>query len=96
MWITVSTPPFDTVEQFDHVRAEVGDEPDGLQARYVGMADGKPRIVVLWESKAHADRFLSEQLGPALAKLLGPEPGGTPEVLGIDVARSYVRDTVPS
>ena len=52
------------------------------------------RVVTLWESKAHADRFFAETLGPALAKALGPEPVGAPEIIGIDVARSYVRQPV--
>ena len=71
--------------------AQVG-EPEGLEARYV--ADGQVQIVSLWESKAHADRFFAETLPPALATALGPEPTGAPEVLGIDVARSYVRERV--
>ena len=96
MWITVSTPAFGSIEQFDAVQAAVqstlGGEPDGLEGRYVGTADdGKLRVVALWESKAHADRFFAETLGPALAKALGPEPVGKPQVVGIDVARSYVR-----
>jgi hypothetical protein len=94
-WITVATPPFGLIEQFDKVRAEFGEAPAGLQARYVGTADdGKLRIVTLWESKEEADRFFSETLGPILAKALGPEPVGRPEVIGIDIARSYVREPV--
>ena len=94
-WITVATPPFGSIEQFDKVRAQVGEEPAGLEARYVGTADdGTIRIVTLWESKAHADRFLGETLGPVLAKAFGPEPVGRPEVIGIDVARSYVGEPV--
>ena len=93
-WITVATPPFGSVEQFDTVRAHVGREPDGLEARYVGTADGELRIVTLWESKAHADRFFAETLGPALAEALAPEPVGPAEVVGIDVARSYVREPI--
>ena len=94
-WMTVATPPFGSVEQFDKVREAQGGEPDGLQARYVGRSeDGKVRIVTLWQSKAHADRFFTETLGPALATALGPEPVGTPEVYGIEVARSYVREPV--
>jgi hypothetical protein len=95
MWITVATPPFKSIEQFDAVRAQVEGEPAGLEARYVGTADdGKLRVVTLWESKAHADRFFSETLGPVLAKVLGPEPVGAPETIGIDIARSYARETV--
>ncbi len=93
-WIAVATPPFRSIEQFDAVLAQLGGEPDGLEARYAGTADGTLRVVTLWESKAHADRFFAETLGPALAKVLGPEPAGAPEVVGIDVVRSYVREPV--
>ncbi len=94
-WITVATPPFTSLEQFDAVRANQGGEPDGLEARYVGTTDGgQLRIVTLWESKEHADRFFADRLGPALAKALGPEPVGKPEVVGIEVARSYSREAV--
>jgi hypothetical protein len=94
-WITVATPPFGSIEQFDKVRAHTGEEPDGLEARYVGTADdGTLRIITLWESQAHADRFFAETLGPALANALGPEPTGTPQVVCINVARSYTRESV--
>ena len=95
MWITIATPPFRSIEQFDEVVAHVGDRPDGMLARYAGPTeDGSLRVVSLWESKAHADRFMSERLGPALAAVLDPEPVGTPEALGIDVARSYTPEPV--
>jgi hypothetical protein len=94
-WIAVSTPPFESLEQVSGVMAQMNGEPDGLEARYIGTADGgSPRIVTVWESKAHADRFFSETLGPILAKTLGPEPMGKAEIVGIDVARSYVRQPV--
>jgi hypothetical protein len=93
-WITVATTPFDSIEQFDAMLAEVGSNPDGLEARYVGTADDRLRVVSLWESKAHADRFFTETLPPVLAKVLGPEPVGAPETIGIDVARSYTREPV--
>ena len=94
-WITVATPPFGSIEQFDKVVAHAGGPPDGLQARYAGTAeDDTLRVVTLWESKAHADRFFAETLGPALAKALGPEPVGRPQALGIEIARSYVREPV--
>ncbi len=94
-WITVATPPFRSIEEFDAVIAQVGGEPGGLQARYVGTTpDGGLRVVTLWDSRADAERFFAEKLGPALAKVLGPEPVGAPEVVGIDVARSYAREPV--
>jgi len=90
-WIAVATPPFASIDQFDKVMENIGTEPDGLEARYVGTSPDGLRVVTLWESKAHADRFFTERLGPALAKALGPEPAGTPTVLGIDVTRTYTR-----
>ncbi|MET7279275.1 hypothetical protein ABZS29_13655 [Kribbella sp. NPDC005582] len=90
-WIAIATPPFASIDQFDKVMENVGAEPDGLHARYVGTSDDGLRVVTLWESKAHADRFMAERLGPALAAALGPEPAGAPTVLGIDVARIYTR-----
>lgn len=90
-WITVATPPFGSIDQFDKVMANLGGEPDGLEARYVGTVDGELRVISVWESQAHAERFMSERLGPALAKALGPEPVGAPTFVGIDVVRSYVR-----
>ncbi len=95
-WITIATPPFSSIEQFDKVTKSVDEaSPEGMEGRYVGTAeDGKLRVVALWETKAHADRFFAHTLGPALAKALGPEPVGRPEMYGIDVARSYVRESV--
>ena len=94
-WIIIAIPPFGSIEQFDKVRAELGEAPAGQQAVYLGTADdGKLRFVSVWESKEHAERFLSETLGPVLAKALGPEPVGRPEVIGMEVARSYVREPV--
>jgi hypothetical protein len=95
MWITVATPPFDSIETFDEVRAEVGSEPAGLEARYVGRADdGKLRSITIWRSKEDADRFYAETLRPALAKVLGPERVGPAERTDIEVQRTYTREPV--
>ena len=94
-WITVATPPFASIEQVDAVLAHLDGAPDGMEERYIGTADdGKLRVVSLWQSKAHAEQFFAEKLGPALAKALGPGPVGASEILGIDVQRSYVRQPV--
>ena len=95
MWITVATPPFRSIEQFDQVVAQLGDRPEGMQARYAGTTeDGSLRVISVWESKAHADRFMTERLGPALAAVLGPEPAGAPRALGVEVSRSYTPEAV--
>lgn len=95
-WITIATPPFSTIEQFDKVNESMdAAPPEGMQARYAGTTtDGKLCVIGLWETKAHADRFFAQRLGPELAKALGPEPTGRPEVYGIDVVRSYVPESV--
>jgi hypothetical protein len=90
-YITVVTPPFTAVERFDETVGRLDGPPDGLEARYVGEADdGRLRVITLWESKSHADRFFSETLGPLLARTLGPEPQGEVHRVGMDVVRDYV------
>jgi hypothetical protein len=94
-WMTIATPPLESVEQFDALLAGQTDEPDGLVARYVGTTENSElRIVAVWASKAHAERFFTQTLGPALAKALGPEPAGKPEVVGVAVARAYTGQPV--
>ena len=94
-WITIATPSFASLDQVDAVVAQLDGPPEGMEARYIGStADGGLRVVSLWASKEHADRFLTEKLGPAVAKALGPEPNGVSEVIGIEVARSYVNQSV--
>ncbi|TWP53706.1 hypothetical protein FKR81_02820 [Lentzea tibetensis] len=89
-WITIATPPFGELEKFDKMTSGVA-APEGLVARYAGTtADGELQVIALWQSKQHADAFFSRILGPALAAVLGPEPQGSPKVVGVDVARSYV------
>ncbi|HEX2698773.1 MAG TPA: hypothetical protein VHM89_01035 [Acidimicrobiales bacterium] len=90
MWITVATPPFTSIDQVDAVLAQLPAAPEGMEARYVGTtADGELRIVSLWKSRDHADRFFVDTLGPVLAKVLAPEPVGISQALGIEVARRY-------
>jgi len=93
MWMLVATPPFATVELFDAVTEAAG-EPEGLRARYCGAGDGTLRVITLWESREHAERFVTEQLGPAFATVLGPEPAGRPELIGLELVRSWVAEPV--
>ncbi|MEA2686464.1 MAG: hypothetical protein QOE93_1659, partial [Actinomycetota bacterium] len=55
---------------------------------------GKLRVVSVWQSKSHAERFITQKLGPAVARALGPEPVGAAELTGIDVERTYVAQPV--
>lgn len=95
MWIAVATPPFSSLDQIDAVLSELEPPPDGLEARYVGTTpDGEFRIVSLWESQGHAEQFFTNRIGPTIAKVHGPGSIPASLLVGIDVARSYVRQAV--
>lgn len=87
MWLTIATPPTKSLEQLD--KAMGATVPDGLRARYACQADGEFRIIAVWESQDHADRFFREVLGPILARVLGPTPAGAPAVSGMEVLREF-------
>lgn len=94
-WITVATTPFTSIDEIDAVVAQLPPAPEGLEARYIGTTDdGEYRVVSLWESRTHAERFFSDKLGPVLAKVLAPEPMGVSVLTGIEVARAYERQPV--
>ena len=95
MYITVATPSFASIDQVDAVIAKLDGPPEGMKARYIASTDnGELRVVSLWESKAQADTFITEKLGPAVAAALGPEPDGASDVLFLKVEREYVRQPV--
>jgi hypothetical protein len=48
-----------------------------LASPTTGLGDGI-RVVAVWESKQHADRFLEDRLAPALTSAFD-EPEGRPE-----------------
>lgn len=84
--------PAGTVENLDKLMTDILAEPDGLAARYAGMVDGKLCIVAVWDSREHAEAFLTRQLGPGLARLLGDgAPICPPHTVAIEVEHSYVR-----
>ena len=88
MWLTIATPPIKSLDQLDQAMSAA--VPDGLRARYACQADGEFRVIAVWETKEHADRFFSEVLGPILARVLGPEPAGAPAMTGMEVLREFV------
>ena len=90
-YLTIAKPAFGTLEGFQKVMSNQGigsGVPDGLQARYVADVGDGIRVVAVWESQEHAERFLEERLAPALATAFD-EPQGRPEVLLGEVANSY-------
>ena len=63
-----------STENYDFVAEKIGDGPfDGLIAHTAGFDDesGVFRILDIWESQEHAQRFLDEYIEPLIAQ--GPE-----------------------
>lgn len=87
----VDDSPAGTVENLDKLMSDILAEPDGLAARYAGTVDGKLCIVAIWDSREHAESFMSTRLGPGLRQLLGTAPAGRPHAVGIEVEHCYVR-----
>jgi hypothetical protein len=86
----VDDAPAGTVENLDKLMTDILAEPDGLAARYGGMVDGKLCIVAIWDSRADAEAFMTQRLGPGLTRLLGEKPAPV-RSLGVEVEHSYVR-----
>ena len=60
--------PDGTTELYDKVRAELGQErPAGGIFHVAGPSpDGGFRVIEVWESQEHAERFMRERLRPAV------------------------------
>jgi hypothetical protein len=62
-----------TKEMYDGLNSEMGTNPsnlpDGLIAHYASVTPDGIRIFDVWESEAAWEKFASERLGPAVAKL---------------------------
>ena len=81
--------PGGTEEQYRVNLAAVHPEgglPDGQTHHAAGPTEGGFLIVALWESKDHADRFVSEVLLPAMplaGGLVGPPEERTAEAVNV-------------
>jgi hypothetical protein len=91
--IVVATPPMKKIEEFDALIKNLQDPPEGMRARYVGTCGNELRIVSVWDTQEHADRFYANTLAPALAKTFGPETE-LPQADRFEVAREYSRELV--
>lgn len=79
--IRIVRPPMLTKEIYDAVNAEAGvdsEPPEGLLIHTAGEVDGVFQVVDVWESPQAAERFDSERLGPAIAKVVGVEASAPP------------------
>lgn len=64
-------------------------EPDGLLARYAGVAGDTVVITGVWASKAHSDRFSTEVLCPVLPAM-GSSPGASSRTVEYEAVDQFV------
>jgi hypothetical protein len=71
-----------TPELYDSLNAAIrfpADVPEGLMSHVAAEIEGGLRIVDVWESSEHFDRFVEEKLGPALGLIEGAEAISPPQ-----------------
>jgi hypothetical protein len=77
-------------ETYRKVCERVDGHTDGMIARYAGMNDRGLAVTVVWESKAHSDRFAAEHLFPALQDIVGPSHEAPSIVVDFEAFEAYV------
>jgi hypothetical protein len=67
--------PGATIDQYDQVDQQVGPEkPEGAHVHIAGKTDDGFRVIEVWDSTGHIDRFMESGLGQAMQQAQIPEP----------------------
>jgi hypothetical protein len=66
------------------------DWPEGLLAHESSEADGRLRVVDVWESPSAFDRFVEQRLGPAIGQALG-DRAEQPQRSDVELHTFYTR-----
>jgi hypothetical protein len=76
-----------TEKMFGHSPMRPDEAPEGLILHSAGQGEQGYYVYDVWESREAFERFLEEQLGPAMAEVMGgpPPEGGAPQFFAIDV-----------
>lgn len=93
--VRITSPREVTYEIYERVEAKVdaaNNPPDGLIIHTACVVDGSLKIVDVWESEEHANRFGQERLGPAIAEIAGEQMAGPPDPGQVEIYE--VRDLV--
>ena len=77
-------PPGDgSTTGYDAVTARLNahaDPPDGLIVHTAGFdGEGRFRIIDVWESREHHERFMADRLGPLIEEIILPAGGPPPQ-----------------
>jgi hypothetical protein len=85
--VRIVSPRDVTLEIYQRVRERMDTDnnpPEGLILHTASEVDGRLKVVDVWESEEHAERFGRERLGPAIMEV-APEVGGPPEASQIEI-----------
>ena len=94
-YVVCTHSPGRSMADYRAVNEALGDSaPAGLQASIAGEADGTLHTVDVWASKAHADRFATERLYPAMQSI-GVGPGSDGTYIGFDTDDVSLDGTLP-
>src|SRR5688572_19591333 len=77
-------------ETYRKICERIDGHTDGIIARYAGMNDRGLAVTVVWDSKAHSDRFAAEQLVPALRDIAGVDDPGHAVVVDFEAFETYI------
>jgi hypothetical protein len=80
--VRIVSPREVTFDIYQRVEEKIDAEhnpPEGLIMHTASVVDGKLKVVDVWESEEHAQRFGAERLGPAIMEVAGDQVGGPPE-----------------
>jgi hypothetical protein len=79
--VRIVSPRQVTWDIYNQVQRKIDEEgpPDGLIVHTAVDNDGRPKIIDIWESEEHAQRFGEQRLGPAIMEIAGEQVGGPPE-----------------
>jgi hypothetical protein len=80
-WAFIQDSPEASLDDYDRVTAELGSvDPDGLILHVAGESPGGGlRIIDVWESKEHYERFRDELLVPAFERAIGAQGPTQPQ-----------------
>ena len=67
--------PGATLDQYDQVNEQLGSEkPEGVHLHVAGKTDEGLRVIEVWDSPEHIDKYMASGLGQALEEAGIPEP----------------------
>ena len=91
--IHIAATPGVTIDGFRAVAAKHNppQDIDGLPAWAAGTDENGLHVVTIWQSKAHQDRWASEQLFPAFQSLGMTDVASNMEFTECDVDELYIR-----